>query len=131
MVFSHQSKTTTRQRCLAGRVFTLYEDARPARQKQDRLRPNSLVGEGKAETVSCSTFICLPVSERPTAGKPPQQPPLLPSNNHPTRQKMNMVQLRFVLPLSDHVCLVVAGPGEKVIIEMHRFNFFCRCLALV
>ena len=36
--------------------------------------------------------------------------------SRPTRQKMNMVQLRFVLSLSDHVCLFVAGPGVKDII---------------
>ena len=46
MVFSHNDKTTTRQRCLAGRVFTLCEKVRPVRQRQDKLRPNSLVGGG-------------------------------------------------------------------------------------
>ena len=50
MVFSQQSKTTTKQRCLAGRVFTLCEKVRPARQQQDKSRQDSLVGEGKEDS---------------------------------------------------------------------------------
>ena len=37
----------------------------------------------------------------------------------------------FLSCLSNHVSLVVAGPGVKGIIGMHRFNFFCRRLVVL
>ena len=123
MVFSLQSKTTTRQRCLAGRVFTLNEEVRPARQKQDKLRPNSLVGEGKAESVSCSTLF-------PRVGEAGSQQAT--SAASPSHFVLSCrCRTMFVLSLSDHVCLVVARPGVKGIIEMHRFNILLSCRRLV
>ena len=84
-------KTTTRQRCLACREFTLCEKV------MVQLHGSSWFNF----VLSCLVLVCV------------------------------------VLPLSDHVCLVVAGPGVKGIIGMHRFNFkivlplSCRSLALV
>ena len=81
-----------------------------ARLRQDKLRPNSLVGAGKEETVSCMQFASM--SERPAADKPPREPPLLPSNK--TKDQHG----------STSFCLVIAGPGVNGIIGMHRFNIF-------